>query len=421
MTAISLLGAAPDTGNLGVSALSRAVAFAIRERIPDVDLCIFDNGRGLRRDNFSAGAGEWSVRMCGLTNSRRFYRRESLAHMRLSQLFPGLLNPGVRAIAQSHAVLDISGGDSFTDLYGPRRFELICKPKQIALREKKPLILLPQTYGPFRDKKSRILAADIVRRCHTAWARDTHSFDILVDLLGSDFDHQRHRCGVDVAFLLPTMKPKTIEQPLQQWLDAAGEEVIGLNISGLIYNGGREAAQHYGIRANYAQAVQQLLERILKQSDVNILLVPHVLVSPQECESDLRACRQLLARLGPEACGRVRALEGDYNEMEIKWVIAHMQWFCGTRMHSTIAALSSGVPCAAIAYSDKTLGVFASCGQQAQVFDPRELDTTDLVDCVYQSFQQRALLKAPLQQTLPEVLGKAGTQMDTIADSCLNG
>lgn len=419
MTAISLLGAAPDTGNLGVSALSRSVALGIRERIPDADLCIFDNGRGMRLDNLQVGSERWPIRRCGLSNSRRVYRRESLAHMQLSQILPGLRNPGVNAIQQSNAVLDISGGDSFTDLYGSHRFALITKPKLIALRANRPLILLPQTYGPFRDKKNRMQAEDIVRRCHSAWARDTESFAILRELLGADFDERRHRCGVDVAFLLPAVEPSKLDDGLKSWLGEVCGETIGLNVSGLIYNGGRDAARRYGIRADYPLALQRLVERMLAESSVNILLLPHVQAPPDQCESDLRACRALLARLGPEANARVKVLGEQCNEMEIKWVIARMQWFCGTRMHSTIAALSSGVPSAAIAYSDKTRGVFASCGQQAQVFDPRALDTADLVDCVFHAFQQRKNLRQPLLRQLPTVLAEARGQMDAIAESCL--
>jgi len=419
MTFISLLGAAPDTGNLGVNALSHSIAFGILERIPNADLCIFDNGRGMRRGSLRIGNAEKTIRMCGLSNSRRIYRRESLAHMRLSQFFPGLLNPGLRAIAQSRAVLDISGGDSFTDLYGARRFDLISQPKKIALREKRPLILLPQTYGPFREKKNRKLAADILRQSHSAWARDTHSFDVLVDLLGADFDRSRHRCGVDVAFLLPALRPVAIERALESWLAEEGTEVVGLNVSGLIYNGGHAAARQYGIKADYVSAVEQLVEKILKTSNAKILLVPHVKVQPHECESDLRACRRVIERFGSRAEGRLQVLEGDYNEMEIKWIIAQLQWFCGTRMHSTIAALSSGVPSAAISYSDKTRGVFGSCEQQAQVFDPRVLDTGDLVDGVFTSFEQRSNLKKPLQKTLPQVIARARDQMDTIAGHCV--
>ncbi|GAB2526299.1 polysaccharide pyruvyl transferase family protein [Microbulbifer agarilyticus] len=424
MTSISLLGAAPDTGNLGVNALSNSVVHAIQERIPGADLCVFDNGKGIRRRNLRIGDSELSLRGCGLINSRRVYKRESLAHMRLSQMFPGLINPGIQTIQQSRVVLDISGGDSFTDLYGSRRFELISRPKEIALAARKPLILLPQTYGPFRSKRAHARAAEIVRRSRATWARDARSFEIMVDLLGPEFDSERHKCGVDVAFLLPSVRPHRLEDSVTDWLeqgtDGANPDVIGLNISGLIYNGGDSAARQYGISANYALAVQRLVERLLTESDVNILLVPHVNVPQAEVESDLRACRQLLDRLGPQASDRVRVLTGQYSEMEIKWVIARLRWFCGTRMHSTIASLSSGVPSAAIAYSDKTLGVFASCGQQEQVFDPRTMHTQELIDSVFESCARRAQLAPLLQEKLPRVLSIARAQMDTIAECCVN-
>mgnify|MGYP001402473369 CR=1 FL=1 len=63
-----------------------------------------------------------------------------------------LLTYSDTAASDAHAVLDISGGDSFTDLYGPWRFRAILAPKQIAIRARKPLIMLPQTIGPFESK-----------------------------------------------------------------------------------------------------------------------------------------------------------------------------------------------------------------------------------------------------------------------------
>ena len=55
-------------------------------------------------------------------------------------------------------------------------------------------------------------------------------------------------------------------------------------------------------------------------------------------------------------------LSPDLDASEVKWCISKLDWFVGSRMHATIAALSSGVPCAAIAYSRKFRGVFATLG-----------------------------------------------------------
>ncbi|MFQ5655847.1 MAG: polysaccharide pyruvyl transferase family protein, partial [Planctomycetota bacterium] len=103
---------------------------------------------------------------------------------------------------------------------------------------------------------------------------------------------------------------------------------------------------------------------------------------------------------------------------EIKGIIARLDWFCGTRMHSTIAGLSSGVPTAAIAYSGKTRGVFESCGQGERVADPRKLDTDATVEHLLASFRSREESRAGLKRALPSVLRQAREQMEEIAAFC---
>ncbi|WP_346838375.1 polysaccharide pyruvyl transferase family protein [Microbulbifer sp. SAOS-129_SWC] len=420
MTSVALLGAAPDTGNLGVNALYRSIVLGICDRIPDAEFCIFDNGRGLRNSRCVVGTRAIDVKLCGLSNTRRIYRPESIARMQLSALFGGLGNAGVDVLTQSHAVLDISGGDSFTDLYGARRFELISRPKQLAIRQRRPLILLPQTYGPFTSSRRRAIAKHILRDCHSAWARDKYSYAYMAELLGTDFDPSRHRCGVDVAFLLPVTPPDDgLRQKLEEFTRHSSGEIVGINISGLIYNDPDRAARCFSIKADYAQALRDVINNIVKNSDASILLIPHVLTPPGHFESDHEACQKLYHSLSANLQRRVTTLSSGYTETEIKWVISRLSWFCGTRMHSTIASLSTGVPSAAISYSDKTFGVFSSCEQEAQVFDPRCLATADLAHALYHSFCRRQEIKSALARRLPQVLSSARRQMDDIAQSCL--
>lgn len=417
---IALMGAFPDTGNLGVNALARSTLLGIHSRLPRSEICIFDNGRGLRQAQYQSADRNIPYQLCGLINSRRVYRRESIINMQVSSLLGGLGNPGLGVLSNANAVLDISGGDSFTDLYGKKRFDLICKPKSLVLKEKRPLILLPQTYGPFKSQIARSTASEIVRRASCAWARDTRSFEILKDLLGSDFDREIHRCGVDVAFLLPAQKPASdLAAKINTWLKAASPQTIGINISGLIYNNPRAAQTRYGFKADYPSAVMALIRKILAGSDCNILLVPHVQTPRGDYESDIDACSRVYALLSADEKHRVAVLSDRYTESEIKWVISKLAWFCGTRMHSTIASLSTGVATTTIAYSDKALGVFASCAQEASVLDPRSLDTVDLVDATYDSFCRREMLAAELRGTLPSVLKRATEQMDAIAEKCV--
>ena len=89
-------------------------------------------------------------------------------------------------------------------------------------------------------------------------------------------------------------------------------------------------------------------------------------------------------------------------------------------MHATIAGLSSLVPTSTVAYSDKAIGVFESCGQGREVFDPRVLGTDEVVEGMKDSFRRRHDLKMSLGEHLPRVKEQAARQMDDLADIIQN-
>ena len=357
----------------------------------------------------------FKIQLCGAKHGKRYYQNEKFANIRLSCKFGGGLNPIAKRILNSTAMIDISGGDSFTDLYGRGRFNAITYPKLTAIENGIPLILLPQTYGPYLSADSRKQAAEIVKASTMAWARDAESFDELKSLLGSAFDEKKHFSGVDVAFLLPSKLPRTsLSSTLQNWLGKRTVTTVGINVSGLIYNQPDKAHSQYGLKADYQEVIFQFIQKLLKETDANIVLIPHVLADEQFVESDKAASKHLLNLFSSVDRQRLEILPDAYDQCEIKWVISQMDWFCGTRMHATIASLSTGVPSAAIAYSIKTRRVFKTCGQELQVIDPRELDTRDVVNGLWQCWLQRDNVKTSLRQHLPGILAAAKQQMDLI-------
>jgi colanic acid/amylovoran biosynthesis protein len=136
-------------------------------------------------------------------------------------------------------------------------------------------------------------------------------------------------------------------------------------------------------------------------------------------ESDIAACRAALESLPPDARQRVAVCPILEDPREVKWVISKMGWFCGTRMHATIAALSSGVPAAAIAYSIKTAGVFETCGLADRVVDPRALDTEQALGRLWNAWATRDAAHAILQDHLPSVIHQAREQIEQTADFLL--
>lgn len=411
----SLFGASPSTGNQGVNALCWSTLAGLAQRGCN-DLHVFDYGR----KSVAALHGTHKYTLHGMTVGKRFWHPGHLGASRLaaaagSRKF-GLLN----VVDESDLVLDVSGGDSFTDLYGTSRFRQIIAPKEIALRLNRPLVLLPQTFGPFAGAASRRTARRLIDGAALAYARDTESYARLKTLLADRFDPARHRLGVDLAFGLPAQEPGTIEPGIAHALaEKNAPQLVGLNISGLVANQPGKAARKFGLTCDYPALIRELLIRFLDETDVRLLIVPHVHAPEGHFESDLDASISLLAglpsRYQSAVAERVSVAAKPMDACELKWLIRQCDWFCGTRMHATIAAISSGVPTAALAYSLKTRGVFRSCGVEQSVVDLRQPGTTDVVQQVMNLWHQREEDRSMLSRYLPRVHAVAARQLDEIA------
>lgn len=411
---LCLFGCPLDTGNLGVSALGLSILYAIARRPAHTQVTLFDNGTDVRRSNatFPDGSSQAIVHR-GARHSRRLHRPDTLRTMLATSMLPGVTTDHLRVIDEADAVLDVSGGDSFADIYGLRRFDAVTLPKRIVLRRGRPLILLPQTYGPYRSERARSSARRVVMCAQSAWARDPDSFDRLRELLGDGYDPSRHRCGADIAFTLPAREPPADVVELLDGLSGRGP-LVGVNISGLLASTG-ERASRFGIRADYARAMERLVHQLITQTDANVLLVPHVI--SDRAESDLEACTSLASRLG--APGRLAVLPESLDAMQSKWVISRMDWFTGARMHATIAALSTGVPVTGVAYSDKMRGVFRTAGVPSEVVDGRSLDTDGLVEALLDAFRRRDATRALLSTTITTTRDTAARALDDILSPLL--
>ena len=384
-------------------------------RVPELKLTVFDLGEGMRPAKIKIGKKSYDYNLWGAVNSRKLYKKSAYWNMRFSAHFGFPSNAGATAIKEADVVFDVSSGDSFSDLYGKHRFYDDILPKLTTIEQGRRLVLLPQTYGPYKEKKSNEIAKKIVRESFHAWARDEHSFDVLKGLLGDDFDKSRHHSGVDLAFLMPKVSLPNCR--LREWMSSErgkGKRLIGLNVSGLLYGNPEAAKSNYGFKADYESLIDKLIHYILSDELNSLVLIPHVEAGGFH---DRDVGGKIFASLIEQYPTSVSLVPQGLDARVVKDVISEMDWFCGTRMHSTIAAISSLVPTVAIAYSLKTKGVFETCGQGGQVVDPREMGTEQLLAEIIDKFNSRSDSLTILKAEIPTVKARAERQMDEIAAS----
>lgn len=413
---IAVLGAALETGNLGVSALAVSILEGIFNNQPDANITLFDYKHGKnRKESLMIDNEKFSYSRMGMILSKRLWQHENLYNILFSSKCSISVNPILQTLKSTDIAMDITGGDSFTDLYGSKVFKSGVIRKQLLIDNSIPFILLPQTYGPFTKSENFNIARKIICAAKMVWARDELSFDKLKKLLGNKFDPNKHKQGVDVAFLLSPIKPADgLPSIVQKWIDM-GNEVVGVNINGLVFNH-HDSKRMFGHKADYVEVVKEVIRKVVLDGKVKVVLISHVIAPPGNYESDRVANMKVFSSLPQSVTNSVFILPELYDQSQVKWVISRLDWFCGTRMHSTIASLSSGVPTATIAYSLKAQGVFASCNQEINVADLRHHTYNEILDIIWNSFISRRFIKPKLIKDVKSVKEIAISQMKNICD-----
>jgi len=415
---ICLLGASFDTGNLGVSALAESSIKCILGRWPDARVTLLGSSREEGEHHLSLAGKDVILRKVPVRFSRNVFLSHHFCVLAFYSLLTRLLpfdstrrfvtrrNSAMKLLLETSVFIDISGGDSFSDIYGVRRLTLGFLLRLLPLILRKSLILFPQTYGPFKRAISRWMARYILKRCRKVYSRDQEGLTFVNDLLPGTTMAGRIQFAPDVAFLLDPRRPPNHDLGDFERIRTPESIVIGINVSGLIYYGGYTGRNEFGLKVDYNKLVNRITAHLLSEDHTLIVLVPHVIpVSDYNAnvENDLSACLDVHERLAKSHPNRLFVARGRYDQGQVKYIIGLCDFFIGTRMHSCIAALSQGIAAIGLAYSKKFRGVFETAGVGQLVLDLRELDEDQALAAVDEIFTARSAIAESLQSRIPAV------------------
>ena len=120
-------------------------------------------------------------------------------------------------------------------------------------------------------------------------------------------------------------------------------------------------------------------------------------------ESDPAACAAIYEELQKQYGDKLKVIQGEYNQSEIKYLIGRCDFFLGSRMHACIAALSQCIPTLGLAYSKKFYGVLGSIGAEKMVIDLRERDLDEVMRLVDSAYSVRGKSRTDLASRMPMV------------------
>lgn len=234
------------------------------------------------------------------------------------------------------------GGDGFSDIYGTKGFLARMNQTFVLWKARVPLIMLPQTVGPFAEKANYDLAAKIMRYAKEIYVRD--------DKFGEEFK----KLGIKYTL---TKDISSFMQP-EPWDIEIRPNAVGLNVSGLAYSN-----TFHGLEGQF-DVYPELVERIIdhfRSKGCTVYLIPHSYnYQHPDDNDDMWACREAYNKLLDKS--NVVLVDKDMTAPQVKYVISKMTFFIGARMHANFAAIYTGVPVFGTAYSYKFQGAFEANG-----------------------------------------------------------
>ena len=413
---ICLLGVSFDTGNMGVNALAESSIKVILHRWPDAEVTLLGTGITDGEYGLVISGRKVRVKILRLRFCRNIFLRSHCFVLLLNALLIRLLplkgfknllsaiNPYVKMLLEADKVFDITGGDSFSDIYGMRRFLIFgFLQKWLVTQFGKELILLPQTYGPYKRSITRFMARSILKRSGSVYARDRGGVEYVKDLLGNKNINGKVRFMPDVAFVLDPHQPDEVDIGRLDERRRDDSIVVGLNVSGLLFNGGYTQENMFSLKVDYPELIYSAVDSMMSDERVLVLLVPHVFTPDRPVEDDPGACAQVYEKLHAKYPGRVFLTRGEYNHTDIKYIIGLCDFFVGSRMHACIAALSQCIPAVGIAYSKKFQGVFESIGLGRCVAEAYRCSSEEVLSVIQAGFESRECTATHLKEIVPGI------------------
>ena len=216
----------------------------------------------------------------------------------------------------------------------------------------KPPFILCQSIGPYKGFITRFLTNFVLSRCSAVVLREdvcTDSFDY-IKLPNISY------VSTDIAFFA-----ENIELPTNLIIPP-DRMSIGITIKNVEDN----------LNEDYINMFVDTIKYCVSRYNAKIYIFPHVTI-----DNDIDNSFEVYKKLPDAVKQHVVVFAEDYHALHLKNIYKKMTFFIGTRLHSTIFALSENVPSICITYhGTKALGVFKTLGMNEYVlirYSGREL------------------------------------------------
>lgn len=375
MKRILITGANPYNANKGVSALAYSTMCMIDDILSteniDYELCIYNHEF---RKTF-----DWIETPTKKIHFQNVYPSDMLS---IKSFFNTLFSKwrlyNLREFLKSDIILNITAGDSFSDIYGNANFFSQNQINRLARLFSKKVLFLPQTYGPFLEKSMAEKAAiRSLRNAIGIMSRDKESTEYLE---GLGFENIVD--SIDMAFYLPFKS---------QYEKHTGIHV-GINVSKTLWERCKE--HNFELQIDYPMSIRHIIGDLLKKG-YKVHLISHVVDSRNVDDDEYSLAYNLWKEFHHK---NLLISPFFFSPIEAKNYIASMDIFIGSRMHACIGAFSSNTPVLLLGYSRKFSGLFEkTLGYCYNVDLSKDWGSNYITDKIDEMIEKRTLIRQQIE------------------------
>jgi len=250
---------------------------------------------------------------------------------------------GGTPLSQIDALIDVSGF-AFTDQWGTAPMHDFIRLAQTYKKQGKPVVMLPQGFGPFEKSESRQAAQELASVPDLIYARDKVSYQHINPGLDKDYI----RRGPDITLFYPEVIDHI--KPAQE----ARYSCIIPNVR-MLKQGREKWEGHYeDVLVHIGDTLHNLGEKVL--------LLIH----------DISGDDKDIAQRVKQRMSSPSEIVERQNPVDLKQIIAESKVVITSRYHGAIAAFSKGVPSLCMGWAHKYEALYEDFGLRENMVSPTD-------------------------------------------------
>ena len=315
-----------------------------------------------------------------------WYRGSTRSWTSATRLLPKGARRELEALQSANLVVSLGGGyiRGTDGVEGDLSVYLVLLPIILAERLGTPVLLAPQSFGPFSNDRQRHAVTGALSGATKVFVREDTSMQVLLEL---GVPAERIERAVDSGFAFTGNGSMNWRGRLAA---SKADVVVGLTARRWLAAEGQAA---------YERSLATFIDHIHDAyPDFRVVLIPQVMSAYQQ-DDDRIVERRIASNCSAER--RPILIHDVDGHRDLKDLYSMLDILVGTRFHSVVFALTSRVPCLAVEYEHKTGGIMRELGLDHWVLKMENLASTALISRFEELVREQRSYREYLDEVIP--------------------